>query len=784
MTDEQLKLTFGALLHDIGKVLYRSGDGRQHSISGYDYLRNEVGIQDKEILDCVRYHHSANIKDAGIGHDSLAYIVYIADNIAAASDRREKENGDTGFQAALPMQSIFNILNGNHGEYHYSAGTLDNDEGINMPTKKEFVFDQTFYNKIQAELLPVIKGIDHADDSYVNSLLNTLEAFTSYIPSSTAKGELADISLFDHSKMTAAFASAIYEYLQDRGTLDYRKQIYENAADFYKEKAFLLVSLDISGIQSFIYTIHSEGALRMLRSRSFYLEILMEHMIDEILESLNLSRANLIYSGGGHCYILASNTAGTKNRIEGLKEAFNSFFLQEFGVGLYVAAGMTEASANDLENKPTGSYSLLFRNLSSRMSEDKSSRYTAEKIRILNSTKHKDAARECRVCKTSSQLTDDGVCGFCDSLSRFSSAVLYKNFYTVIGENREGALKLPCSRYLIAQNQAELRRTMETDDYFIRAYGKNDFYTGKSVTAKLWIGDYTQKEKTTEDYAREAAGINRIAVLRADVDNLGHAFVSGFEDRYTTLSRTATFSRQLSLFFKHHINRILAEREYSIDGKAGRRNASIVYSGGDDLFIVGSWKDVLEAAVDIRDKLAEYSEGTLTISAGIGLYPAKYPLSVCASEVARLEDASKSYPDAEHPEKDAVTLFTEDNQTYRWKDLKEKVVDEKLKVLSGFLRNSDERGKAFLYRILELIRGMDDKKEGRMNLARLAYALARLEPSEDQEHPENKAQYIEFSRKLYRWVQNPEDKKQLVTAIYLYVYLNREKEEDADDIAE
>ena len=56
--------------------------------------------------------------------------------------------------------------------------------------------------------------------------------------------------------------------------------------------------MDISGIQDFIYTIHSENAMKMLRSKSFYLEIMMEHIIDSLLERLNLSRANLIYSGG------------------------------------------------------------------------------------------------------------------------------------------------------------------------------------------------------------------------------------------------------------------------------------------------------------------------------------------------------------------------------------------------------------------------------------------------------------------------------------------------------
>ena len=36
ITDDQIKLMIGSLLHDIGKVVYRSGDGRNHSQSGYE----------------------------------------------------------------------------------------------------------------------------------------------------------------------------------------------------------------------------------------------------------------------------------------------------------------------------------------------------------------------------------------------------------------------------------------------------------------------------------------------------------------------------------------------------------------------------------------------------------------------------------------------------------------------------------------------------------------------------------------------------------------------------
>ena len=50
ITDDQIKLMIGSLLHDIGKVVYRSGDGRNHSQSGYEYLKNEAHISDDEIL--------------------------------------------------------------------------------------------------------------------------------------------------------------------------------------------------------------------------------------------------------------------------------------------------------------------------------------------------------------------------------------------------------------------------------------------------------------------------------------------------------------------------------------------------------------------------------------------------------------------------------------------------------------------------------------------------------------------------------------------------------------
>ena len=51
------------------------------------------------------------------------------------------------------------------------------------------------------------------------------------------------------------------------------------------KRSFLLLSMDMSGIQDFIYNISGSKALKSLRSRSFYLEIMLEVIVDQLLEN-------------------------------------------------------------------------------------------------------------------------------------------------------------------------------------------------------------------------------------------------------------------------------------------------------------------------------------------------------------------------------------------------------------------------------------------------------------------------------------------------------------------
>ncbi|GHV44890.1 type III-A CRISPR-associated protein Cas10/Csm1 [Synergistales bacterium] len=770
ISDNLVTLTAGALLHDIGKICYRAGDGRAHSVSGAEFLRGggeRLGFG-KEVADCARWHHAKELAAASekIENSSLVYICYMADNIAAGADRRdapEEGAASAGFDRSCALGSVFNLLNGSNKKFSYAPGTL---EHINYPDETKKSYSTEYYNN---EILrPVKDGINALDCSaeYLNSLLDLLEGYLTFVPSSTNLSEQPDISLFDHVKITAACAAAIYLYFDETGVTDYKDALFnrKKADKFYDEKAFLLFSFDISGIQDFIYTISGTDALKSLRSRSFYLEIIAESLADEILAGVGLSRASLLYSGGGHAYMLLPNTNAAKDALKNLERSFNDWFIENFGTSLYVACAFTECSANDLKNDIGAAY----RDVSDKLSAKKLSRYTADDLRRLNSERGGANDRECRECKRSDGLTDDGICQTCDSLAKISRELIREDVLFVVGTRQsEASLPLPGGKYLRVSSESNVKALL-SGGKDIRVYSKNKMRTGLSMSSHLWMGDYSVG-LDFKNIADNSVGINRLAVIRADVDNLGRTFSAGFKPPYNTISRTAALSRQLSMFFKYHINDILKAGTYRLDGKGSGepRNAVIVYSGGDDLFVVGAWNECVEFALDLTEAFGRYTQNSLTLSAGIEMFGHSYPVKRMAEKTGELEDAAKN----KDASKNKLALFRADKEfVYPWAEFRDDVLGVKLREIQSFFGSSGERGKAFIYNLLGFLRNMGGDS---INLARLAYTLSRLAPDDEA----SQKAYNTFSMKVYGWAANNSERGKLTAALELYVYLNREKGE-------
>ena len=134
-----------------------------------------------------------------------------------------------------------------------------------------------------------------------------------------------------------------------------------------------------------------------------------------------------------------------------------------------------------------------------------------------------------------------------------------------------------------------------------------------------------------------------------------------------------------------------------------------------------------------------------------------------AKDTAKLEEVSKGMQG-----KDSITIFNEEH-SYKWDDFKDKVIGEKMELLNEFFEKFSEKGNSLIYNLLNLVINSGEK----INFARYVYLLSRLEP-DINEGTEKFDIYRHFSKKMYEWIKDDKDRQELITAMYIYVYLNRD----------
>mgnify|MGYP000383561360 FL=1 len=840
MDEKLICLQLGALLHDIGKIVRRADlDSKDHSEAGSKYLKDNNLLDDKykEVYDMIDYHHAKYLSSANLREDSLAYIVYEADNIASGIDRVKYENEKIRGNEMDSLNSIFNVIRIEKNNLKKTFKLFDFDKnGFNMPTSSNIKLNNSDYKKI----IDYIKDNLNSFKENINpeKLAIVLEACCSYFPSSSYV-DTPDISYYDHVKLTAAISACFYLYDKENNIQNFKEEYFSDI-DRNKKK-FLLVSGEFSGIQNFIYTISSKMAMKSLRGRSFYLELFAEHIIDEILSTLELSRINLLYSGGSHFYLLLPNTEKTKEILDIYKEKINNFILERMGTTIYFEMVYTETSAEELGNgltkeiKTENKVGELFRKTSSKVSKAKLSRYSLEQLKELfneNSSLNKiySYTKECTICKKAEDekilennardFGDEAGIELCDSckgyinLGRDISKLYHTNDEFIIekkSENIEEGVVFP--KYLegyvsiLINNKSYILKNM---DKIHRYYAINSNYTGDKLCRNIWVGNYNITENGKgnliefKELVKKSKGIERLAVFRADVDNLGTLFQSGFENKDSkepyknvTLSKSVVLSRYLSDFFKRKINLILEKKDAAKDNNelfkkycdiicknnSSPRDIVIVYSGGDDVFAIGTWNDIIEFSIDLRTAFKEFTNDKITLSAGIGFFSENYPIHQMAEKTGNLESLAKANKDFSGKIiKNSVVLFGEIdeklNHIYTWDIFIDKVLGEKYKFIKSIIILDEENkskepdkifiGKSKWYKIMDLIVNRLTKDENRLDIARFAYILGRINFTND-----NKDNFNEFKRNLLVWLKNKEDAKQLLTAINILIYQER-----------
>lgn len=230
-----------------------------------------------------------------------------------------------------------------------------------------------------------------------------------------------------------------------------------------------------------------------------------------------------------------------------------------------------------------------------------------------------------------------------------------------------------------------------------------------------------------ERMGEKSKGRPYLGFLKADVDNLGSVLAFGLRGNGSggrdTVSRLATLSRQLDLFFTGWV-----QHRLEVDFP----DCYSVFSGGDDLLLVGPWDQVLELATMLREDFSDYTcrNSRLTISAGIVIARHDYPVAQAA---AATDEAVKESKDLG---KDRLTVLGYTMPWEAWKRIKGQWRD---------LRE-EKASSAFLYSLLQysdMWRAYKDKGDvlGLRFQPLLAYNASRnLDPKNNP--------------RLHRWAQH------------------------------
>lgn len=733
------EVAIGALLHDIGKVMQRAELEKEYPviIKNYSefcpYYNNyfthlhaahtayfiekcipEGLINKEELYNAARHH---------INPDDDIYK--ISDLLSSGMERYTSEQDSENFKE-VRLHSIFDMIelqyrikdkdgkinsrwkhrlapsvNENHFELFPSIETDDN---------LQFTY-RDLWNSFEKEIrsLTSIKSIS----TYFNELYWLLEKYTSCIPSAT--NAFPDISLFDHSKTTAAIASALYIFRQSK-------------EDTTNE--FILYGGDISGIQDYIFKISQSqgigGIAKRLRGRSFYIAMLSEVLARYIICKTGLTIANINFCGGGNFEILLPNTKSVTNFLSDFERDVNSWLIEQF----YGELGFVGASVCMSKNELLNSYPKKKEALNDALTLAKLKKFSTH----LNGAYHWSETltggykKVCRSCNINIVKNKEEICNTCE-------------MDKIIGE------KLPKAKYISFSDES-FNKSMrfgkfgnvtlwdEEDDFaevksrfsYLYALGEDSnqvkaiYRMAKTVpTALKTIQLETEKDERDDKTVHEgqplsfttladmATGDKRIGILKMDVDNLGFLFSMGLDFFNTenkqinlsSISRLATLSRQITSFFTMHLDNICKEvflkwqknPENNWEHKYNISNIFyIIFSGGDDLVIVGPWDMIIELAKEIRRYFKDFTchNPNLTISAGIYICKPKYPIQ---HAVAKAEEALKQ---SKSKGRNRITVMGE---TFVWdhEDERSRINQEKLKeYYSNFIKNEIAEEKIFI----------------------------------------------------------------------------------------
>ena len=310
----------------------------------------------------------------------LQWIIATADRVASGFERNEFEEYNKAEEGTAT------------GKNHYTARQLTLFEQIRLHDEKR---GQTYHYRYKLKplcpdaLMPVtaegyepegrveaqqeyrelwegfIKGLKKIPESHRRNLSLWLDHFESLwgcythaIPSATAFNVRPDVSLYDHSRATAALAVALWRYHHERNDDEEQSTRLMRNRDDWDEQKLLLIQGDFFGIQKFIFATGGETqkrAAKLLRGRSFYVSLLTECAALKILDSLGLPSTSQIINAAGKFLIVAPNTEKVRSTLEQIRRELDEWFKANSWATSGIGLAALPACCNDFLKQQKGS---------------------------------------------------------------------------------------------------------------------------------------------------------------------------------------------------------------------------------------------------------------------------------------------------------------------------------------------------------------------------------------------------------------------------------------------
>jgi CRISPR-associated protein Csm1 len=500
---------------------------------------------------------------------------------------------------------------------------------------------------------------------------------------------------------------------------------------------FLLVGGDIPGIQDFVYTITSKGAAKGLRGRSFFIQLLGDAVVRRLLGDLELPEANVVYAAGGNFVLLAPDDPETLRALARVLQDVNGRLVEAIQGDTALVLCASPVAARDLFTP--GRFKEVRDELGAQVAAAKGQplRELMGDWATLFEPQGKGSRLSCAVChievddlnsKPLEAVAEDldaapltagppRICNLCESFGELARDIRYDDLWMIVQdvphlrgtpvEPQDGWPELLARMtgflYSFSHEQPAAKGSvLAVNEPDFARVGAHGFRLLANVTPRTTIEDveYLRTEAGWEEKdlpsvgeirnftllvhaAAATSAIERMGVLRMDVDGLGWVFSEGMPD--LTLLGLSALSGMMELFFGGLLNTLVRHQ--------AENDLYVIYAGGDDLFVVGAWHHLPYLAELIRNQFVAFAGDNplLSISGGITLEGSKFPLYRAAERAEEAEGKAKRHTRPTGQAKDALCFL---DTVVGWEDwpLVRDQKDELLWLIGEDVENRSKQG--------------------------------------------------------------------------------------------